>query len=287
MIIEIDIFGSKEVDYKPNKTKQKRRKNDTYDQEDSLFDNQDYENAPIELEPELKNFFVFAGVLPDEPKKVLQQYRLYKKDKWSQKIKKSEDNAKSENPDDESTKIKYTFKDEYRIKNEILVRSKTDFNETDLFEFFVNHLIYEENTTAEICCKKLSFKDTEILNKQYLQDKLDELQLMFDIEMIKFTETIQMSIFNDDFLEILLNIFDLYVKKYYLSVFLANKKPFVEKTVKKHIKALINEKIDDKREVYKNWSIKMHIHKKNMFFNKNKHFLNSSLLRSELFESKE
>lgn len=287
MDINIDVFGSKEVDYNPNKVKRTKSINDDYDCEDSLFENQEYENEPVQLEPELRHFFVFMGTMTDEPKKILQQYRFYKRGKHTHEKQYLEDNTKSEHIEDECTKIKYTFSDEYRIKNEILLRTVPNIEDNEIFEFFVNHLIYDDTTNADVVCKKLNTNTNKLHDSAFLTEKLDSLCVKFDVEVIKLVELIAAGIMNDDFYLTVLNIFDLYVKKYYLDIYLKQKKPCAEKTIKKHIKALIDKEIGTKEGTFKNWSIKMHAYKKRNFFNPNKHYLNSSLVKSEMLESKE
>lgn len=70
MDIDIDVFGSREVNINPQERKRKKRIDD-YDYTDPFIEQFEGEDDAVELEPHIENFFMYEGSLPERASKVL------------------------------------------------------------------------------------------------------------------------------------------------------------------------------------------------------------------------
>lgn len=272
MQINFDITQSQEIDCKPRK-EEKRIPKEEYDYEDSLVECEDDGGGRVETEPFIQNFFIYAGELPDCPKRVLKKFNAYEKHKFAKALKENEEHPH-----------KYTIRDEFRIKNEIILRNGSISGEDGVFEFLVNSLVIDDIENVRIVLNKLNVKESRIVDEAYLKEKLMELNAELENEEKKLVELLDNGM-GDVFLEQLTVCVIIFIRSLYLDIFIERKRRMSDKTIKKWVKTRFDRLLRDATEEIKNWPIKLHHYKKRTFFNENSHYLNSTLTRSDIFDS--
>lgn len=90
----LDFSCSTEIVIERPKRKKRRSTTDTYDYEDPLIEHMDNEDAPVYIEADLRNFFVYSGKLRETTAQTLKKYeqRLRRK-AMKEQMSKSEDVA--------------------------------------------------------------------------------------------------------------------------------------------------------------------------------------------------
>lgn len=72
--IDVDVFGSKEVEMAPAPKIKRRRQQDDYDYNDPFFESFEGELDAVEIECKLENFFVYRGQMSEDPKKIARRH---------------------------------------------------------------------------------------------------------------------------------------------------------------------------------------------------------------------
>ncbi|ELA42507.1 uncharacterized protein VICG_00606 [Vittaforma corneae ATCC 50505] len=103
--IQINIFESMQIDFKPEKLK-KRRKVDDYDYNDPFLESFEGEFDVVELECKLENFFVYKGKITEDPKKIARKYNNSLK---KQKLVDTIQNNEQEFNEDSSKMLQFEF----------------------------------------------------------------------------------------------------------------------------------------------------------------------------------
>lgn len=202
----------------------------------------------------------------------------------TKEIVKNDRKNRSKSETESNQKTKFDICDEYIIKNEIILRNDGIMDDSVILEFLLNSLVIDQVDNAQIILNKLNIKESKILDDAYLKEQYEELNIKLCIEEIKLKNS-EGEDYNNIFFENLICYIDLLVKIIYLDFFIKKKKRISEKTIKKKIKNQINEVLNDKISVYKQWPIKLYHYKKRTFFKDNAHYLNTTLSKSDIFES--
>lgn len=269
MEIHIDINKSQEVDYNP-KPKRKRVMQEDYDYSDDILEREENGDMRVEIEPFIQNFFVYAGELKEDPKRVTRKYNACKKQKQP-----------SEKDEEPSKSNKYTLRDEYLIKNEMIVRNNSELDESMILEYFLNSLITDHIEDARIVLNKVNIKDSRILDKYYLSEEYEILKAAEECEEINL-KLLAKEGFTDVFLEQIMRFCDVFLKILHLNIYIEGSKWMSENKIRNKLKKRVNDILND--ESLKFWPLKLHYYKKKIFYKINAHYLNSTLTKSAVFD---
>ncbi|EJW04956.1 hypothetical protein EDEG_00073 [Edhazardia aedis USNM 41457] len=173
-------------------------------------------------------------------------------------------------------KRRLDLKEEYMLKNEIIMR-KNDHDINTILDFFLNNLIISETADPVAILKRINVTDPAFLNREFLKKKLENIQMQYSIEKIKIEEYINEDLLNDDFFGSLWVFTDLKMKSIFLSKFLSNEKRPSETSIKKILKNDVVSILGSKIHTCKNWANKLYYYKKKNFFDKHSNLLTSSI----------
>lgn len=160
MNVDIDVFGSKEIDINPQERRRKK-KIDDYDYTDPFIERFEGEDDAVEIEPHIENFFMYEGTLQEKPSKVLSAHTRASK----------KTNNKKEAPAKPFDVI-------YCMQN--LIYSKMLENacdESDVAEFLLYDLIINHDTNFERAKEKVASSGSpRLLSTELIKLGMNRLQ---------------------------------------------------------------------------------------------------------------
>ncbi|KAL0263918.1 UNVERIFIED_CONTAM: hypothetical protein PYX00_011249 [Menopon gallinae] len=178
MEIEVDVFGSKEVDVHPQERRRRRRADD-YDYTDPFIEQLEGEDDVVEMEPHIQNFFMHEGPLQDRPSKVLSAHRLAEKKACNRR----------ETPAKPADIV-------HCMQNLIYARMLDGTcTEADVLDFLLYDLIVNHDTKFEKAKEKLGSLDSaQLLSTEFVKTSMDALRAAAD----SWHEKVSLALSKDD-----------------------------------------------------------------------------------------
>ncbi|KAF7684727.1 hypothetical protein TCON_0078 [Astathelohania contejeani] len=219
MIIEFDLWDSKEINLCPDMPKQKRKTAvDDYDYDDEFIEKVEGELDPVYIDCNIDDFFIYSGRLTQDLKTIA------RKEKQKRQRKKENDQT-NENTVNKGNLLEI----EYQIKLGIIIN--TEIDENNKFEIFLQSLIADK-TRKLMNDLNIRFKfnvDIEYLKDKYHKLKNESEEKFLELKNIfkcancsESEEENKKKLFMENIL-LIMSILDLEIKLYYLDCFIYSK----------------------------------------------------------------